>query len=123
MRDTRRFLALLAAVAVLLALPGILIDLHMWRGSPSLDMRVDEACFGKNGFHMSVSDHGSSGTVFHGFSYDIEEEHLYITVRKGLVYGDHRSGSMDVDIEDNRLELVQSVYLRDGPEKKLICAR
>lgn len=123
MRDTGRFLALLTAVAVLLVLSGILIDLHMRRGSPSLDMQVDEACFEKNGFHMSVSDHGSSGTAFHGFSYDIEEEYLYITVRKGLVYGDHRSGSMDVNIEDGQLEPVQSVYLRDGPEKKLICAR
>ena len=88
-----------------------------------MNMRVDEACFEKNGFHMSVSGHGSSGTAFHGFSYDIEEEYLYITVRKGLVYGNHRSGSMDVDIEDLRLELVRSVYLRDGPEKNLICAR
>ena len=114
MRDTGRFLALLTAVAVLLVLSGILIDLHM---------QVDEACFEKNGFHMSVSGHGSSGTAFHGFSYDIEEEYLYITVRKGLVYGDHRSGSMDVNIEDGQLEPVQSVYLRDGPEKKLICAR
>ena len=46
-----------------------------------------------------------------------------IIVRKGLVYGDHRSGSMDVNIEDGQLEPVQSVYLRDGPEKNLICAR
>ena len=123
MRCGRRFLALLALVAGLLALPGVLLDLHIRRGSPSLNMRVDAAEFGGNCFHMSVSDHSGSGTSFHGFSYDIEEEYLYITVRKGLVYGDHRSGSMDVNIEDGQLEPVQSVYLRDGPEKKLICAR
>lgn len=110
-------------MAVLLVLPGILIDPHMRRGSPSLNMRVDEACFEKNGFHMSVSGHGSSGTAFHGFSYDIEEEYLYITVRKGLVSGNYRGSSMDVDIEDSRLEHVQTVYLKDGPEKKLICVR
>ena len=123
MRCGRRFLALLALVAVLLALPGILLDLYIWRGSPSLNMRVDTAEFGRNCFHMSVSDHSGSGTSFHGFSYDIEEEYLYITVRKGRVSGNYRGSSMDVDIEDSRLEHVQTVYLKDGPEKKLICAR
>ena len=123
MRCGRRFLALLALVAGLLVLPGILLDLHIRRGSPSLNMRVDAAEFGGNCFHLSVSDHSGSGTSFHGFSYDIEEEYLYITVRKGLVSGNYRGSSMDVDIEDSRLEHVQTVYLKDGPEKKLICAR
>lgn len=72
---------------------------------------------------MSVSDHGNSRTSFRGFSYDIEEENLAIMVRKGLVYEGHWSGRLDVGIEDSRTECVQTVYLRDGPEKKLICVR
>lgn len=120
MSANRRFLALLALTAALLALPVLLFDLDMRRGSPSLNMLVDETGFERNCFHMSVSDHGNSGTTFHGFSYDIEQEYLYITVRKGLIYGNYCGSSMDVDIEDSRLERVQCVYLRDGSQKKLV---
>lgn len=114
---------LVLLVLLLFAAPVLGFDLAMRRGSPTLDISVEDVVLEDGRFSMTASQGGNSGTAFRRYGYEIEDGTLYITLFSGLAYRDFRQDRLNVEIQDDALNGVRQVYLRDNPNTKLIYSK
>ncbi len=115
-------IAVLMAVVLLMLLVGG-IDRIIRRGAPTLDVSISEIALENGHFTMTASQGGNSGTSFRHSAYEIEDDTLYVTLYSGLVYGGYRADTMRVDIQEDELNEVRQVYLRNNSAQKLIYSK
>lgn len=118
----------LKAAALPLALMMLIVlilffDFASRRGSPTLDVTIEDLELADNRFTMTAGQEGNSGMSFRRYNWEIRGGTLYITFFCGLVRDDFGRATMDVEIEDDDLRKVWQICLRDRSSTKLIFSR
>lgn len=104
---------LLVALTIVLTI-GLVIGSSYYE-----DLNFNNVVLEDSVFRVNISLQ-SSGKTFRRYKYKINGENLYLTISSGLAMNNIGTGTLDVEIRDEKLKNVKKVYVKSGKKTKMI---